>query len=53
MQLFEQSFEVLTTLQEDPNVEHLETKVHELQESYDEVKGTAQMVYLTQRLAWM
>lgn len=30
MQLFEQSFEVLTSLQEDPNVQRLETKVHEL-----------------------
>ena len=30
MKLFEQSFEVLTTLQEDPNIEHLETEVREL-----------------------
>ena len=30
MQLFEQSFEVLTSLQEDPNIERLETEVCEL-----------------------
>ena len=39
-QLFEKSFEVLTSLQEDPNVKWLETEVHELQQCYDEVKGT-------------
>ncbi len=53
MKLFEQSFKVLNTLWEDPNVERLETKVHELQQKYDEVKGIAQTVALTQRLAWM
>lgn len=31
MKLFEQSFEVLTTLQENPNIERPETKVHKLQ----------------------
>lgn len=51
MQLFKQSFEVLTALQEDPNVECLETKACELQQRYDEVKGTMQTVSLTQRLA--
>ena len=30
MNLFEESFEVLTTLQEEPNIEHLETKAREL-----------------------
>lgn len=29
-QLFEQSFEVLTSLQEDPNIEWLDTEVHDL-----------------------
>ena len=53
MQLFEQSFEVLTTLQEDPNLERLETEARELQQRYDEVKGTTLMVSLTQRLARM
>ena len=47
MQLFEQSFEVQTTLQEDPNVEPLETVVGELQQRYDEVKGTTHMIALT------
>ena len=53
MHLFEQSFEVLTTLQKDLNVEHLETEARELQKKYDEVKGTAQTVSLTQRLSRM
>lgn len=39
-QLFEQSFKVLKILQEDPSVHRLETEVHELQQCYDEVKGT-------------
>ena len=47
MQLFEQSFEVLTTLQEEPNVECLETEARELQQKYDEVKWTTQMASLT------
>jgi len=47
MKPFEQSFEVLTTLQEDTNIEHLETEVHKLQQRYDEVKGTTKMVSLT------
>jgi len=50
MTLFEQSFEVLTTLQEDLNIECLETKAHELEQTYDKVKG---MVDLTQRLTMM
>jgi len=49
-QLFEQSFEVLTSLQEDPNVQRLETEAHEIQQRYHEVKGTAQTIVLTQRL---
>lgn len=53
MQLFEQSFEVLTTLQEDLNVDHLETEAHKIQKRCDEAKGTAQIVSLTQRLARM
>lgn len=51
MHLFEQSFDALTTLQEDLNVELVETEAHELQKRYDEVKWTMQMVSLTQRLA--
>jgi len=51
--LFEQSFEVLTTLQEDPNIEHLETEARKLQQRYDEVKGTTQMVSLMHMLSRM
>jgi len=39
MKLFEQSLEVLTTLQEDPNIEHLETEAREMKHKYDEIKG--------------
>ena len=53
MKIFEQSFEVLTTLQEYMNVEHLETEMQEMQQKYNEVKGTMQMVSLTQRVARM
>lgn len=53
MQLFEQSFEVLTTLQEDLNLERLEIEVHDLQQRYDEVKGTTQTVALTKRITQM
>ena len=49
--LFEQSFEVLIGLQEDPNIQRLETEARELQQHYDEVKGTMRTVVLTQRLA--
>jgi len=38
--LFEESFEVLTTLQEDPNIQRLEIEAHELQLKYNEIKGT-------------
>lgn len=41
------------TLQEDPNVEHLETEVHELEQRYDEEKWIVQTVDLTQRFARM
>ena len=51
--LFEESFKVLTTLQEDPSKQHLETKACELQQKYDDIKGMAQMVALTEKLAWM
>jgi len=45
--LFEELFKLLTTLQEDPNIQHLETEAHKLQQQYDDIKGTAQMVALT------
>lgn len=49
--MLEELFEVLTTLQEYPNIQCLEIEVHELQQQYDNFKGTTQMVALTQRLA--
>ena len=48
--MLEESFEVLTTLQEDLNIQRLETKVHKLQQQYDEIKGTTQTMAFTQRL---
>jgi len=53
MELLEQSFEVLTTLQEDPNGERLETYMCELQKRYDKVKGTVKTVALKQRFVRM
>lgn len=49
--LLEESFEVLTTLQEDPTIQRLEIEARELQMQYDSVHGIAQTVVLTQRLA--
>lgn len=37
--LFEQAMEIVTTLQEDPNLQRLNTKTGELQQQYDEVRG--------------
>ena len=51
--MLEQALEVLTTLQEDPNIQRLETKARELQQQYDSIRGTAQTVILTQLLARM
>lgn len=51
--LFKELFEVLTTLQEGPNIQCLETEAREVHQKYDEVKGTTQTVALTQRLARM
>ena len=49
--IFEQSFEVLTSLQEDPTVQRLEIEARELQQCYDEVKWIVRTVSLTLRLA--
>ena len=38
--MLEESFKVLTNLQDDPNIQHLEIEVRELQQQYDNVKGT-------------
>ena len=51
--MLEQALDVLTTLQEDPNIQHLETEARELQQWYDSVRGTTQIVVLTQQLARM
>lgn len=51
--MLEESFEVLTNLQEDPKIQCLEREVCELQQQYDNIKGTMKMVALTQRLAQM
>lgn len=45
--MLEESFKVLTNLQEDPNIHRLETEARELQQHYDSVKGTTQTVALT------
>jgi len=51
--MLEESFEVLTNLQEDPNIQCFETEAQEIQYKYDSVKGPAQIVALTQRLTLM
>jgi hypothetical protein len=51
--MLEESLEVFISLQEDPNIQRLETEARELQQQYDTVKGTAQAVALTQRLVRM
>lgn len=35
--MLEESLEVITTLQEDPTIQHLETEARELQQQYDSV----------------
>jgi len=42
--LFEQEMELVTTLQEDPNLKLLNTKVCELQRQYDEVSATVCLI---------
>lgn len=51
--MLKDSLEVLMQLQEDPNIQGLEREVRKLQQQYDSIKGTLQMVALTQRLAQM
>jgi len=45
--MLEESFEVLTNLQEHPNIQCLEIEAWEPQQHYDSVKETTQMVALT------
>lgn len=51
--MLDQVFDILTSLQEDPNIHCLEIEVCELQQQYDNVRGMAQTIILTQRLAKM
>ena len=41
------------TLQEDPNIQRLEIEALELQQKYNSVQGTTQIVVLTETLARM
>lgn len=53
MRLLDQSLFMLTSLDEDPTLQQLETEAQELQQAYDTIRGIAQMVALTQWLAKM
>lgn len=46
--MLEQALTILTHLQEDLNLQHLEIEACELQEEYNNVWSTVQMVALTQ-----
>lgn len=50
-ELLSQSIVTLTGLQEDPTLRRLETEARELQQAYDQLRGTAQTIAITQRLA--
>lgn len=45
--MLDQAFGVLSSLQEDPNIQCLETEACELQQQYDNVRGTVQTDILT------
>lgn len=47
--MLEESFTVLTSLPEDPNIQHLEMEARELQVQYESVYRMVQIVILTQR----
>lgn len=49
--MLEEFFAVLTSLQEDPNIQCLEMEERELQVQYDNVHRMTQTVVLTQQLA--
>jgi len=51
--MLDQAFNVLTSLQEDPNIQRLEIEARELQQQYENVRGTTQTIILTQQLAKM
>jgi len=49
----DQSLLTITSLQEDPTIQQLEAKTWQLQQAYDNVRGTSQMITLTQHLTGM
>ena len=49
--MLEESFAILTSLQEDPNIQRLEMEMQKLQVQYDNVHSTTQTVVMTQCLA--
>ena len=49
--LFKKAMELVTNLQEDTNLQTLNTKIRELQHQYDEVRETAWNLASAQRLA--
>lgn len=51
--LLGQSLGILTSLQEDPTIQRVETKVCKLQQAYDTARSTTQMVTITKRLTKM
>lgn len=51
--LLDQSLLTHTSLQEDPSLQQVETEAWELQQAYDKVQGTTEMVTITHCLAKM
>lgn len=51
--VLDQSLLMLTSLQEDPTLQRLQIEARELQQTYDNFRGTAQMVSIMQCLAKM
>lgn len=51
--LLDQSLITLTSVQEDPTLQRLEMEAREIQQAYDNSRGNAQTVSITQRLAKM
>ena len=51
--MLDQAFDILTSLQEDPNIQCLEIESRQLHEQYDSVRGTTQTFIFTRQLAKM
>lgn len=49
----DRSLFTLSSLQEDPTIQRLETEAWQIQHAYDIIRGIAQTIALTQRLAKM